>query len=241
MLSNESSKHLLKVHLACYSKLFKTFCLLTSLHFLFFFIFHFFIYCRDGLETEWPELISFFSTCDILLFSEVPHQAKVHHTKKRFNQLKDRLNNQLSLMGDKHNKWTLSISEPSGSSVLDKSMEVHLCLTKIPLLTPIRCQTLLALPLHSSGSGRMCHAPFVCLIEPMDRTLPKIVVTSVHMPPKTKKKKRDEQIHKLLQHYVSPTTKRNQHNNNKRNKKENNKDNKKDLEKPYKHLYHFYD
>ena len=50
----------------------------------------------------------------------------------------------------------------------------------------------------------MCHAPFVCLLEPTDLSMPRIVMTSVHLPPNGKKsRERDVQIKRILESYSS--------------------------------------
>ena len=118
--------------------------------------------------------------------------------KKRYTKLLERL----SAASSGHDSWTLNSSEPSGSSPNDNAKEVHLCLTKNLIATQINFQTLHKLPLSSPNN--MCHAPFVCLLEPTDLSMPRIVMTSVHLPPKGKKsRERDIQIKRILESYSS--------------------------------------
>lgn len=137
---------------------------------------------KEGLEDDWEELLSEFSEMDVLLISEV-RASKTLFQKRALAMV-------ASLEKLSGKKWGMSVSEPSGPGI----PEVHIVLAKYPIAV------LRSLTLMEINSVKMAHAPHVVLIDPYpeSKDLPRMVVTSVHMPPEGKRQERDLQITRLL-------------------------------------------
>lgn len=141
---------------------------------------------REGLEDDWEELFDEFADMDLLLVSEV--RASKTLFQKRALQMIAILERKSGL------KWGLSVSEASGPGI----PEVHVVLAKHPIAL------LRSLTLMEINSVKMAHAPHVVMVDPYpgSKDLPRIVVTSVHMPPEGKRHERDTQITKLIHTYA---------------------------------------
>ena len=142
---------------------------------------------KDGLELAWDELLEALAGVDIIAMSEV--RASENLFQKRAIETLDRLN------AAKTGEWTMSVSDASGPG----TPEVHILLLKAPLVER-KSQTLLKI-----GDMSMDHAPFSVLVEDprLGDGAPLIAVTSVHMPPESRRRDRDAQIPRLLESYAT--------------------------------------
>lgn len=144
---------------------------------------------KAGLEEQWLMLIATLSTFDIVLIQEVPAEGQIKDIEKtRANLLKKAFEHH---SGD---SWTIVLSEPCGPG----NLEVHVALVRQPIKVVSSCtnRTACGVPLD--------RAPLTIKVKDTrfksegDYTW---VVTSVHFPPKTRKRDRDVQINAFLKDY----------------------------------------
>lgn len=146
---------------------------------------------RVGLEMQFLELVEVMSVHDVVLIQEVPSEGSVKDvTKTRAYGMKVLLE-----QANGRQEWTIVLSEPSGPG----NLEVHVALVRAPVkVLDFKTHTIAA-------SVPLCHHPLsIKVYDPRmmrdeDRTW---VITSVHMPPKTRAKTRDAQIKGFLKEYA---------------------------------------
>jgi len=145
---------------------------------------------KEGLEEDWEELLFEFADMDVLLISEV--RASKALFQKRALQMVAILEKRSG------RKWVMSVSEASGPGI----PEVHIVLAKHPI------EMLKSLSLVEINNVKMAHAPHVVMIDPYpdSNDLPRMVVTSVHLPPEGKRPERDLQITKLINTYAEESS-----------------------------------
>jgi endonuclease/exonuclease/phosphatase family metal-dependent hydrolase len=146
---------------------------------------------RVGLELQFLELVEVMSTQDVVLVQEVPAEPSVKDvTKTRAHGLKLLLE-----QANGKQKWDIVLSDPSGPG----NLEVHVALVRAPVkVLEIATHTIAAgVPLDHSPLSIKIYDPRMAREE--DRTW---VVTSVHLPPKTRAKTRDAQIKGFLKEYT---------------------------------------
>jgi len=143
---------------------------------------------RAGLAEHWYQLAATLSTVDCLMVQEVPNEGSCKDFEStRAFELKRLLEHQTN------SKWTAVRSEPSGPG----NLEVHVCFVREPV-------EVVSHATHTSAGGiQLDHAPFsVRLKVPFEKDSDvSWVVTSVHLPPKSRAKQRDVQLHALLREY----------------------------------------
>lgn len=139
---------------------------------------------KECLSEQWRRLIRAFADMDVLVFSEV--HAGVEWKSRRLMPFLD-LINEIST-----EKWLLATSEESGG-------EIHTVFTKGSCKVIRKCT-------HTGLS--LTYSPFTVLIDVNDKDAPLVAVTSVHMPPESKRSLRDDEIIKFLKHYDFSTTHR---------------------------------
>lgn len=137
---------------------------------------------RPDLLEDWRELFDALAETDMLLMSEVNAGRGL---------LKKRLVVAIAMLRKASQcNWEVTLSDPSGPGPL----EVH------ALFTRDTVRVLAHHTLFAVGDFKMDHAPLVALVEDL-RSKRKLVVTSVHMPPESRRTKRDAQILRLLRCY----------------------------------------
>ncbi len=137
---------------------------------------------HKDLHEDWVEMSETFAGMDMLLISEVC--ASHHLVQKRLVVLAIMLRKVSGCI------WNVTMSDPSGPG----APEVHALLTRDSVRV-VRHRTV-----SSIGTFEMDHAPLVALVED-SKSGRRLVVTSVHMPPETRRSKRDSQIVNLLRAY----------------------------------------
>ena len=141
---------------------------------------------REGLAEQWLDLVKIMATVDVVLLSEVPAKE----AKARTQQLVA-----LMMMEQQDgiaDEWSFSVSEPSGPG----NPEVHVALIK----RPIRVVETIT---HIEANGvALDHAPFSIKInDPRFSRGQTIIVTSVHFPPASRGKDRDQQMNAFFKAY----------------------------------------
>ena len=145
---------------------------------------------RAGLMADWYQLAAALSTCDVLAVQEVPHEGSCKSfAETRAYALK------LLLEHQTNSEWTAIRSEASGPG----NLEVHVAFVRKPIevVDFITHKTACGVPLE--------HAPLTVKIRVpgFERDEDQVwVVTSVHLPPKTRAKDRDVQLQALLKDYA---------------------------------------
>ena len=143
---------------------------------------------KEELKSQFKTLVSAFAQADVLLVSEVP--AGGAKTSNRATELRQMLESHGA-------KWEMVASQPSGPG----TPEVHLVLAKHPVRVVKQVTT-------SSVNGvSLDHAPLTALIQD-DRfgNFNKFVVTSVHFPPESRARQRDQQLSNFMAAYSQEAT-----------------------------------
>jgi endonuclease/exonuclease/phosphatase family metal-dependent hydrolase len=143
---------------------------------------------KEELRGQFETLVSAFAEVDVLLVSEVP--AGGAKTSNRAAELRQMLESHGA-------KWEMVASQPSGPG----TPEVHLVLAKHPVRVVKQVTT-------SSVNGvSLDHAPFTALVQD-DRfgNFNKFVVTSVHFPPESRARQRDQQLSNFMIAYSREAT-----------------------------------
>ena len=135
---------------------------------------------KEGLETEWDELILAFSSFDAVVMSEVPATDETY--EKRVQDVLDKLKEK--------GVWSATKSEASGPG----NPEVHVAFVREPFLVDSVCT------LKTIEGTEMDHAPAVFSMY-NESTDTRIMVSSVHFPPESKHRARDTQIKKFVSCY----------------------------------------
>lgn len=148
---------------------------------------------HEGLAEQWLDLVNIMSSVDVVLLSEVPAKE----AKARTQQLVA-----LMMMEQKDgvaDEWSFSVSEPCGPG----NPEVHVALVKRPIRV-IETVT------HTEANGvQLDHAPFSIKInDPRFSRGQTIIVTSVHFPPSSRSKDRDQQMNAFFKAYNTTATMR---------------------------------
>ena len=156
-----------------------------------------------GLADQWVELIKTFSKFDVLLVSEVPAEPSIAKlSDKRSYQMKhllDLYSHETDGLGDApvESRWEMQLSMPSGSG----NAEVHAIFVK----KPVEFLPRKAVTHFDAGGVTLDHAPFVVGVydgrfeHTDDRTW---MFSSVHFPPKNRKKARDSQLTAFFKEYA---------------------------------------
>ena len=145
---------------------------------------------REGLAEQWLDLVSVMATVDVVLLSEVPSSD----AEARTQQL-------VALMGIGQtdgvaDEWTFAVSEPSGPG----NPEVHVAIVKQPI-------RLLETVTHKQANGvQLDHAPFTIKIsDPRFSRGQVMLLSSVHFPPASRAKDRDNQMNAFFRAYNTTT------------------------------------
>lgn len=135
---------------------------------------------KEELQVQWDQLVLAFASFDAVVMSEIPatdstYEARVHDVLQRLKETGD---------------WSVTRSEESGPG----NPEVHVAFVKKPFHVE-RVRTL-----HTIQDTAMHHAPAVFSLY-SEATDTRIMVSSVHFPPESKRSLRDTQIKKLVAYY----------------------------------------
>ena len=143
---------------------------------------------KDELKAQFETLVSAFAEADVLPVSQVP--AGGPKTSNRAAELRQMLQSH----GE---EWDMVASQPSGPG----APEVHLVLAKHPVRVVKQVTT------RSVNGVSLDHAPFTVLIQD-DRfgNFNKFVVTSVHFPPESRARQRDQQLSNFMAAYSQEAT-----------------------------------
>lgn len=135
---------------------------------------------KEELAIEWDQLILAFASFDAVVMSEIPATDSTY--EKRVQDVLHKLQE----TGD----WSATRSEASGPG----NLEVHVAFVRGPFSVEN------VLTVHDIGGTEMHHAPAVFAM--YNKTTEKrIMVSSVHFPPESKRSVRDTQIKKFVSYY----------------------------------------
>ena len=141
---------------------------------------------REGIESDWAAIGKLLAECDVIMLSEVPANL-------------ERAEEMLALLNAGDARFSMLASDPSGArGEAGEKNEVHVAYIRAGLRVVARHT-------HRWMQGvAMSYAPFtVLLADPNLELGPLVCLTSVHLPPESRRRERDAQIHRFLESYAA--------------------------------------
>lgn len=155
----------------------------------------------DLKRRYWLEFVRKLSEYDVIVMQEIP--ASEFTTEKRTRKICEWLHQ----YSDPEVTWSMYFSDPSGKDgkTTGARVHVHACWVRSPV--EVTAQTTLT----EVGGQQLDYAPLqLALHDPRfaDPADGQFVLTSVHLPPESRRSDRDVQLKKLLSHYGAADTTR---------------------------------